>query len=166
MLIPPATSSFSAYDTVADSWETLPDILPRRDHLIAGTVNGIVYAIGGRDGTILTPTGRVDAYDPGTRQWSPRAPMVPARGGMAGIVLFQQLYVFGGEGNLAVGSNGVFAQTDVYDPQTDVWRSLAPMIVPKHGIGAAAVAGKVYLPAGAIKEGGGFPVASMEVFIP
>jgi N-acetylneuraminic acid mutarotase len=161
-----ATSNFSVYDTVSDTWESLPDILPKRDHLIAGAVNGIVYAVGGRNGTITTPMGSVAAFDPATRQWSPRASMLVPRGGMAGATLFDQIYVFGGEGNTAAGSNGVFAQTDVFDPLANAWRSLSPMKIAKHGIGAGVVRGKVYLPAGAIKQGGGAPVASMEIFVP
>jgi N-acetylneuraminic acid mutarotase len=161
-----ATPYFSAYDTATDSWEVLPDIAPRRDHLVAGAVQGVVYAVGGRNGTIGTPMDRVDAFNIATKQWSARAPMITARGGTAGIVLFDQIYVFGGEGNPVAGSNGVFANTEVYDPANDTWRELAPMKVPKHGIGAGAVAGKVYFPGGATKQGGNAQVASMEIFIP
>ena len=161
-----ATPYFSVYDTATDTWEALPDILPRRDHLVAGAVRGVVYAVGGRNGTIGTPMGRVDAFDVATKQWSARAPMPTARGGSAGTVLFDQIYVFGGEGNTAAGSDGVFAEAEVYDPAANNWRSLTPLKVPKHGIGAASVAGKVYLPGGAIKQGGNAQVPSMEIFVP
>ncbi|MBC8133459.1 MAG: hypothetical protein H7X95_10805 [Deltaproteobacteria bacterium] len=161
-----ATANVSSYDTATDTWETLPDIVPRRDHLVAGAVAGIVYAIGGRNGTIGTPMGRVDAFDPIARSWSTRAPMITPRGGTAAAVVFNRIYVFGGEGNTAAGSNGVFSQTEVYDPVMNAWRALAPMIVPKHGIGAAAVGAKIYLPGGATRQGGNGQVASMEIFSP
>lgn len=163
-----ATTDFSAYDTATDTWEKLPDLPLKRDHLVAGAVGGIVYMIGGRDGTIGGTTGRVDAFDPNNKAagWTPRKPMITARGGTAGIVLFNQIYVFGGEGNPAQGSNGVYPQTEVYNPATDSWRALANMLVPKHGIYAAEVAGKVYLPGGADHAGGGSPITSMEIFTP
>lgn len=64
------------------------------------------------------------------------------------------LYVFGGEGNLN-HPMGVFEQAEAYDPATDSWQSLSPMLIPAHGISAAVLDNVVYIPGGAIIEGFG-----------
>jgi hypothetical protein len=40
-------------------------------------------------------------------------------------------------------------------PVTDAWSSLPPLALPRHGFGAAVIDGRVYLPGGATREGGG-----------
>ena len=54
------------------------------------------------------------------------------------------LYVIGGQRDR-------IAVTDVdrYDPATDSWQALPDMPNPRHGFGAVAVDGKIYLPGGA-----------------
>lgn len=44
-----------------------------------------------------------------------------------------------GEGNPDPGTRGVFAQTEVYDPISQPWKSLKTMAVPVHGTGAASL---------------------------
>ena len=159
-----AVDDFSAYDPVVDRWSRLPDLPVATDHLVAGTIDGIVYAAGGRGGDIRLHRPRVDAYDPATMRWSTRAPMPTSRAGAAGAVLDGRLYVFGGEGNRAEAT-GVFPETESYDPDEDRWSTHAPMRVPRHGTGAAAVGPTIYVPGGADVEGFG-AVAVAEAFTP
>jgi N-acetylneuraminic acid mutarotase len=72
------------------------------------------------------------------------------------------LYVVGGEGNPG-GSTGVFGQNEVYDPRLDSWTTVAPMPTPRHGIGAVAIDGRIYVPGGATREGLG-AVAAVEAY--
>jgi N-acetylneuraminic acid mutarotase len=160
---------FAAYDTVADTWEML-EALPvaERNHAAGAAVGGIFYVIGGR---LSGPTGglqsRVDAYDPVARQWTAKAPMPRARGGVAAGVVNDLIIVVGGEGNdRAVNANGVFPETDAYQPSTNTWRTLTNMLTPRHGMGAAGVGGKLYVPGGATAQGGGTAVAILEAFTP
>ena len=60
----------------------------------------------------------------------------------------------GGEGNRA-DPNGVFHETESYDPATDRWRSDQPMRTPRNGIGAAVVGALLVVPGGATREGFG-----------
>ena len=60
--------------------------------------------------------------------------------------------------------NGVFPDTDVYDPLADMWRVMAPMRTPRHGTGAAGVGNKLYVPGGATAQGGGTATAILEAF--
>lgn len=159
-----AVDDFSVYDPASDTWETLPDLPAARDHLVGGAIAGLIYMAGGRGGTIDAVAGRLDAFDPASGRWSTRASMPTPRGGAAGAVADGRLYVIGGEGNPAAAS-GVFAEVEAYDPETDRWTSLPPMSTPRHGTGAAALFGQIYVPGGATQQGFG-AVATNERLIP
>jgi hypothetical protein len=85
-------------------------------------------------------------------------------GGMAGAVLGEALYVFGGEGNTGVAS-GVFDEVERLDPGLNLWTTLAPMAPGRHGTGAASLDGRIYVPGGASVQAFG-AVDRVEVFIP
>jgi N-acetylneuraminic acid mutarotase len=163
----PTVRDFAAYDTATNTWETLDPIpAPGRNHAVGAAVNGIFYIIGGRtNGPMDGLQNRVDAYDPVTRQWTQKANMPVARGGCMGGVVGGQIVIVGGEGNARdINPNGVFPDTDVYDPVADMWRVMAPMRTPRHGTGAAGVGNKLYVPGGATAQGGGTAVAILEAF--
>ncbi|HZT05747.1 MAG TPA: kelch repeat-containing protein [Chloroflexota bacterium] len=145
---------FAVYDPDADAWTPLPAMPTPRNHLAAGALNGKIYAVGGRSGDIGGITAALEEYDPGARAWTAKAPMPTARGGIAAAVVGGSLYVFGGEGNRN-NPTGVFDEVEAYDPATDSWLRLAPMGAPRHGIGAAALENRIYIPGGASVEGFG-----------
>jgi N-acetylneuraminic acid mutarotase len=142
------------YDAAADKWETLPSLPERREHCAAGAIDGILYVAGGRADGITGIEPKTWAYDPAAKSWSEKASLPPPRGGLAGAVLDGRLIVFGGEGNTAA-SSGVFPDVDAYDRETNTWQSLPPMLIPRHGYGAALLDGRIYLPGGAIHQGAG-----------
>ncbi|RMH40938.1 MAG: kelch repeat-containing protein [Deltaproteobacteria bacterium] len=147
-----AVADVSAYDPDADTWDTdLPPLPAPRDHLVGAAVDGVLYAIGGRNGAIDAVSDRVDAYAPGGG-WTPRAPLPTARGGCAAATVGGRIAVVGGEGNPDAPS-GVFAAAELYDPAADAWTALPPPPTPRHGMGAAAVDGVVYVPGGATRQG-------------
>ena len=159
-----AVDDFSAFDPTTNRWTVLANLPVPADHLVAGSINGIVYAAGGRGGSIASHRPRLDAYDPATGRWSARAPMPTSRAGAAAAVLDGRLYVFGGEGNSA-DATGVFAETESYNPATDRWSRHLPMQTPRHGTGAAAAGGSIFVPGGADVEGFG-AVAVTDAFTP
>jgi N-acetylneuraminic acid mutarotase len=159
-----AVSDFSVYDTTTDSWSGLPDLPLRRDHFVGGAFGTKVVLAGGREGNITAITGRVDIFDTETNDWSEGAPMPTPRGGTAGAVLDGKLYVLGGEGNTAHRS-GVFPQAEAYELATDTWQQLPPMPTPRHGTGAAALDGVIYIPGGATVQAFG-AVDTVESFTP
>jgi N-acetylneuraminic acid mutarotase len=71
--------------------------------------------------------------------------------------------VVGGEGNAAAAS-GVFDDVEAYDPATDAWDVLEPMLTPRHGTGAAELNGKLYVPGGATQQAFG-AVDTNEVYV-
>lgn len=165
-----ANPAFEIYDAAADTWQSsarseLPPLPAGRNHVPGAVVDGRFYVLGGRlGGRFDGLQTRVDMFDPATRQWTSRAPMPTPRGGTAAGVVDGLIVVVGGEGNMAAGSMGVFPQTEAYDPRIDRWISLRPMATPRHGMGAAGLNGKLYVPAGGTVDGGGNPVALVEAF--
>jgi len=153
-----AVADFSSYDTATDMHATLPPLAQASDHLVAGAVNGIVYAIGGRFGGITGLLGRVVAFDPVAGSWSDRAPMITARGGAAAAVVRDRIVVAGGEGNAAVPS-GVFPQVEVFVPASNSWYSLPNMRTPRHGTGGASIGNTFYVPGGAAVQAFGASAA-------
>lgn len=145
-------NDFSVYDPNTDTWTILPDMPTPRDHLAAVSVAEKFLAISGRTSFPGELQDAVEAYDPASGQWTSRAPIPTSRGGIAAAVVNGLVYVFGGEGNRNI-SSGVFAEVEEYDPGTDTWSSLAPMPNPRHGIGAAVIGGRIFIPGGGTEEG-------------
>jgi Kelch motif protein len=156
-------ADFSSYDTATDAWEPLPDLPQARNHLVGGVVDGVFFAIGGRQLGIDDLYDRVDAYAPIEGAWQTRASMPTARGGCAAGVVGNRIIVVGGEGNPAT-STGVFAETEAYQAEMDMWQVFDPMPTPRHGTGAAGLDGVLYVPAGATQQGFG-AVDTNEAFV-
>src|SRR5262249_41981425 len=148
------------YDTANDTWEVLPGLGEGRDHLIAAAAYEKLYVIGGRRDGVLR--GDVHEFDPAAGKWAARASMPTPRAGMAGALVVDRILVSGGEGNPRDPS-GVFPENEAYDPKTDSWERLEPMLTPRHGTGGAAVKDVFYVPGGAIQQGFG-AVATNESF--
>lgn len=148
-----AAGDVAAYDPATDSWTVLEPLSTPRDHLGAGVVDGKIFAVGGRDGRSFTLT-TVEAYDPATNQWQQLPPLPTGRSGHGVAVLGGCLYAFGGEGN-GQELTGVFAEVEVFNAVIAAWTSLAPMPTPRHGMGAAAVGKRIFLPGGATVAGFG-----------
>ncbi|AGP33963.1 Kelch repeat-containing protein [Sorangium cellulosum] len=145
----------SSYDVATGAWEALPDLPEPRDHVGGAVVGSTFYVLGGRANGQGNVKDTVFAYDLSERAWSTRAPMPTARGGVAAAVKGDTIYVIGGEGNEEPGALGVFDDNEAYDAARDAWQELAPMTTPRHGTGAVAVDGAIYVPGGGTQQGFG-----------
>lgn len=143
-----AVDDFSALDPETGEWETLPSLPRNADHIVGGVIDGVFYVAGGRNRSISTHTALLWAFDPGVGTWEARPAMPTSRAGHAAAVLNGGLYVFGGEGYPDHPSQ-VHHHAEVYEPATNQWRVLADIPTRRHGTGAAALGGKIYLPGGA-----------------
>ena len=142
----------SVFDPQTNAWSPLQPLAVARDHLAAAAVGGRVYAVTGRAGGVLKAA--LEVLDASNGSWSRRADILTARGGVAAAELSGRLVVLGGEGNRADPA-GIFHQAESYDPGTDSWRSEPPMQTGRHGIGAAVVGNRLFVPGGATQEGFG-----------
>jgi N-acetylneuraminic acid mutarotase len=161
-----------AYDPVSDSWTTLAPARVPLSHSAVTVMDARIYVVGGRDlkfveGTYEVVNSRhLQEYNPASNTWRTLKLMPTARGGLAAAVLEGMLYVFGGE-NLGTQDTPatVYDATEVYDPATSSWVSLAPMLTPRHGMGAAAVEGVIYVIGGGTQAAIA-PSTTNEGFVP
>jgi N-acetylneuraminic acid mutarotase len=157
------SNDFTVYDPASDSWDNSMANMPTpRDHLAAAAWNGKFYAFGGRfQGSLRAAT---ECYDPISGEWVTGEPIPTPRAGIAAAEFNGRIYIFGGEGN-PLDPNGVFNEVEEYNPGTDSWRSLEMMPVPRHGIGAALLNGRIHIPGGGPIEGFGV-TSHHDAFIP
>jgi N-acetylneuraminic acid mutarotase len=144
----------SVYDVATNSWQELPPLPQAREHCVAGEIDGNLYIAAGRSNGIAGFDALTWVFDPVSATYARRAPIATPRGGAAGAVAGGRLYVFGGEGN-AADPSGVFANVEAYDPVSDSWQALPPMLEPRHGLAAATLGDRIYLPGGATSQGFG-----------
>jgi hypothetical protein len=62
------------------------------------------------------------------------------------------------------GTDRVYGQNEAYDVATDTWESYAPMLTPRHGLGAVAIGDAIYVAGGGPVMGGGIQSAINETF--
>jgi N-acetylneuraminic acid mutarotase len=112
-----------------------------RTELAAGTVNGILYAIGGG--------AENEAYDPETNTWTTKAAMPMALCCLGAGVVNGKLYAVGG-----IDSNQKSMNTlEAYDPTTDTWISMAPMPTARDCVAVGVIHGILYAVAGEFDNG-------------
>jgi streptogramin lyase len=129
-----ALATVEFYDPSMKTWSPgLPPLLTPRSALAAVTgVDGLIYAIGGFNGSYL---GTVEAYDPAANMWTSRSSMPTARNQLAAVRgLDGLIYAIGGT-NLT----GTLATLEIFDPSANNWTSGPAM--PKGASGLAAAAG-------------------------
>ena len=148
-----ALATNEMYDPVENNWTLRASMPTAREHLAAAVIDSLIYVVGGRNSAGNLNT--LEAYSPATNSWRTLQAMSTARGGLAAAALHGRLYVFGGEFFDPEGP-GVFEEVEEYDPVTNNWRELAPMPVPRHGMGAVAVGDSIFVI-------GGGPVAGFGV---
>lgn len=161
-----ALNTNQMYDPIADTWTARAPLPTAREHLSAAVLDGKIYVIGGRklsDGA-LDNLDTVEVYDPATDSWDRTiAPLPRTSGGLAAASLNGRIYAFGGE--FFGAQSGVLDMTAEYDPVQNTWRELAPMPVPRHGMGAVAVADTIFIIGGG--PAAGFATSSLNSgFIP
>ena len=156
-----SVNAFEVFDPATRVWTVLPSMPTARDHLTAQALNGRFYALAGRAGSDFRTT---EEFETATNTWRTRAPAPTARGGVASGVINGRIVVLGGEGNSGRPQN-TFVQTEEYDPVGDSWRSLTPMITPRHGMYGVSVDGRIFVPGGGPVAGATYSSAN-EVFYP
>lgn len=159
----------SSFDTVSGKWTSYPNAsLPEiRDHGGGAVVGNTFYFVGGRTGDPSSRkpnTWALDLTAPSLK-WVEKAKMPTPRGGIGVAAIGSKIYTFGGEGNPNTQS-GVFPDNQAYDTATDTWTKELSMKNPRHGMGAATVGNRIYIPGGGAQINGGRSVATTDSFGP
>jgi len=150
--LPDASRQLWAYDYSSDRMIAKANLPIFSAEGVSGVINGKLYVLPGAcNGNgypnagycVEEQTRRFYRYDPVTNTWVTRrsAPHFHRRG--AAVVIDGKLYVAGG----FAGFDTPVAALDVYDPTTNIWRTLASM--PKGGGAAGAgLRGQFYVVVG------------------
>lgn len=129
-------------------WEAGPEMDEPREHLAATSIDGRVYAIAGRVGSLESNKRTVESWDPSGREgsWRREPDLQETRGGTAA----GGACVAGGE-----EPQGTIASIECLDtdggPRT--WRTLANMNVARHGLAVIDLDGDLHVIAGGDKPG-------------
>lgn len=126
--------------SASGNWQTLTQMPQPRADLAAAVDGSTVYLFGGYNtvNTVLTPYANTYAYDTTTGQYTERAPMPTARWGLAAALWNGRIYAFGGALNRAGAGTTV---VESYDPDTNSWRTEAPLPTGLGNQGLTACAG-------------------------
>ncbi len=130
-------SVVEAYDPVTDSWTTKASLLTPRVGAAVGMANGMIYVVGGSNGSGVLPT--LEAYDPVSNTWGAKPPMPTARTSLGVGVVNGILYAVGGSD----GTNAL-TTTEAYDPVTDTWKTQAAMPAGTIASGIGVVGSVLY----------------------
>jgi N-acetylneuraminic acid mutarotase len=153
-----SVTDVAAYDAMADAWTVLASMPTPRDHLGVAVLDGRLHAIGGRAGGHDHGAGDPftltvhEVYDPEADAWSAAAELPTGRSGHAVAALGGCVYAFGGEGNRAT-PDGMFDEVERFVASGGAWERLGVMPVPRHGMGAVSVDGRVLVPGGGVVAG-------------
>jgi N-acetylneuraminic acid mutarotase len=153
------------YDPAANKWRNAAPALSARNSAAGAVIDGRWHVAGGRS-VAGGPTDAHEVYDPKEDRWRNAAPMPKGSGagGNAAATMGGRLYVFGGE----YFDNGgrVHPEVWIYDPKTDAWTGATPMPTPRHGLGAVALNGEIWLVGGAKRPSGNDTSDTVESFAP
>ncbi len=129
-----------------DTWTSKAPMPTARQALMAAEIGGLLYAVGGYNGTRDVPTH--EAYNPATNTWSTRAPLPVLDSGNAGRyggaveVIDGKLYLVGGwRTSPPLPTNTLL----VYDPAANSWSTKAPMPILSGCSAAGVINRKLYV---------------------
>lgn len=156
------------YDPATDRWEGRKALPAARDHAGAVAWNGRIHVIGGRFNTFEYNTDRHDIYHPDRDSWAAAAPIPTGRSGHGLVVYRDRFFAMGGEQRdfdpAWTPTDKVFGQLESYDPATGSWQSHAPMLTPRHGLGAVALGDWIHVAGGGPIVGGSMQSSIHEAF--
>jgi Kelch motif len=152
--------TFVRYNPRTDRWVFLPVPPMHQGQPMGGAINGKFYLTGGED-EFARVTGALDVYDPGTRTWTRKSPMLVAREGAFAAVYSGKLFIAGGLGG---DPYGPISSLEAYDPTTATW-SMGPSMPTARFQGTAAMAGGKFFTIGGMKQVNGLASSKVEAFV-
>ncbi|KAK7498597.1 hypothetical protein BaRGS_00010257 [Batillaria attramentaria] len=134
---PKAIRSVECYDFSEDKWYQLAEMPSRRCRCGLAVLNGLVYAVGGFNGSLRVRS--IDVYDPVSDTWN-SCPSMEARRSTLGVAVLNGLiFAVGGFD----GSTGLDT-AEYFDPRIGEWKTIASMSVRRSSVGVGVVGGMLY----------------------
>ncbi len=147
-----ATFSVMAREDGHAQWRMAAQLPAPAGEIMGEVVGANWYVLAGLDTETHRPLGLVYVFDTKTGRWGQRKLMPQPAHHVMTAVLNGKIYVFGGFKNPAnehgeTNESGwqPVASSWVYDPDTDMWKPLAPMPTPRGAGWAVALNGKIYV---------------------
>jgi N-acetylneuraminic acid mutarotase len=135
-------SDASSLAVTSNTWATKRSLSPWRTFMAAGTINGVIYVVGGRRRSEPATLARLDAYHIATNTWTQKASLPASREKLNGAsVINGKLYVSGGLNKDHRGTRTLF----VYDPVTNSWSRKADMPHTTCWGSQGAIGGRLYV---------------------
>ncbi|XP_071808405.1 kelch-like protein 3 [Asterias amurensis] len=134
---PKAIRSVEVYDFKEEKWSQAAEMPSRRCRAGIAVLSGLVYAVGGFNGSLRVRT--VDVYDPTRNMWSSVASMEARRSTLGVAVLNNRIYAVGGFD----GTTGL-SSVETYDPKVNEWKSVASMNTRRSSVGVAVLNDYLY----------------------
>ncbi|CAL1530807.1 unnamed protein product [Lymnaea stagnalis] len=134
---PKAIRSVECYDFQEERWYQLAEMPSRRCRCGVAVLNGLVYAVGGFNGSLRVRS--IDVYDPLKDTWN-SCPSMEARRSTLGVaVLNGNIYAVGGfDGAAGLDS------AEYFDVRAGMWRSMTSMSTRRSSVGVGVVGGLLY----------------------
>jgi kelch-like protein 2/3 len=129
---PKAIRSVEKFDFAVQKWTTVAELNSRRCRCGVAVHNGLVYAVGGFDGSSRVRS--VECYEVARDRWSVVESMNMRRSTLGAAVLNGCVYAVGGFD----GSSGLDS-VEKYDPDLNIWTPVAPMSIRRSSVGVAVL---------------------------
>jgi len=148
------------YDAENDGWSYGEGLMGPRAFHGAAALEGRIIVFGGRSGSLAENMRTVDELVDRASNWESIGFMNSRRSSFGTVVFGGKVYAFGGETTTAAMDSA-----EIFDPASNTWTDLTPMPTGRHGVGAAAVGGRIFVIGGGRHAGISVSDAN-EVFLP
>lgn len=139
------TGAFEVYDPATNKWAAKAAIPTPKKGAATAVVKDVLYVIG-EFASFGAPSASggpvVEAYDPVTDAWTPKAALPTARSNFSVGVVNNMLYAIGGS------ADATLAVAEAYDPVANAWVTKAPMPAPRKGFAVGVINGILYAAGG------------------
>jgi N-acetylneuraminic acid mutarotase len=156
------------YDPASNTWTKKKPMRLASHHVALASLNDKIYAFGGfafpgSGPPGWNPVNNAWEYDPVADEWKELAPMPTRRGAASAGVVNGKIYVTGGANSLpGLTENGihparphnVVATVEEYDPATNTWKMVRPLLLARNHHVAVGAGDKLYVIGGRV--GGAF----------
>ena len=139
-------SANEMYNPSTNVWTSEASMPTARMWGTAQAVNGVIYVVGGYNGSYPSGLGTVEAYNPSTNSWTEESGMPTARSGLSSAVVNGILYTIGGYTNASALTASV--ANEAYNPSTNSWTEESGMPTANGYGSAASVNAVVYFTGG------------------
>ena len=128
------------YDTTKKSWDQMASMSVSRCYVSTVTLDGKIFAIGGRTSNQPGRLSTVEVYDPELNLWSNVAEMSVARSDFSSVVFEDKIYAIGGFDGF-----NYLSSIERYNPKTDSWVNVGNLATPRQGASSIVFRNKIYV---------------------